>query len=369
MSDFFKPQPQLPFWLPPVQEIDWQLRYQSGLNALSEAERGIKAIGDEYRRMQQEFEAGLLPPELPSASHELPVEPDGGGNAGVADRADEELFKRWTWLEESNLGMRGLHEWVDAQPLMPERDSDGSNSPVSNLFAQVEYNPADTLLEEQIRFALAQAERHFMLLLIGQPDDVLALSYRARTRQATAVFLRLSMLPLGEQPTCYPPAEDYRKVVDSAFGDFDQAISLWEQGFDDEQGDIGRPIGSSTQQLLIKHSLFECYLRRYELNWAEKEWDCALVDLSGAIALKPKKIALYLARAELYHRVGQFGAQAKDCLKALALVKPHLPNSQQNEFEQGFVQLKLAMAIGNAQTVIKYSLKFWAANPMMVRAG
>ena len=50
------------------------------------------------------------------------------------------------------------------------------------------------------------------------------------------------MLPRGEQPTCYPPAETTARWWVAHIGDFDQAISLWEQGFlDDEQGDIVLP--------------------------------------------------------------------------------------------------------------------------------
>lgn len=346
---------QLSPWLPDLNALDWQDRYRNGLAALWEAERGVQEVAAAYRTIQQQFEVGALPPE---EIEWLAKEP-GDDEAGDEIEMSYIAASPWTQVKESNLGMRDLHKWVNAGVLL--EDADPGNFPISGLFTQINYR-LEAAITSRIDLLLGHAERHFTLLL-QQQEDVVALDHRARTRQVRAEWMRMAMLPLNNQPLYYPQSGQYRKVMDGALADLERAISMWNEV---QQKRPSAPPLSRFMKVIVQQSLYDCCLRAYAIHWSERRWEASYQALSEAIALKPT-VGLYLARAEICHRLGQFGVEASDCLAALILVGRHIPADQRPSFEAGLERLKQEMEQGNADRVIRQSLRFWRANPMMIK--
>ena len=221
-------------------------------------------------------------------------------------------------------------------------------------------DPQWVSLRAQADLYFAQAINIWSQLLQHDPEDAMAYVYRAKTRERWAEGIAPTLLPLKERPPCYPPLDRWKQQVDSASNDLLKAITLLAQRFPDPKlGDGKQP----DQETLILTTM--AYADAAHLYGLRHKWGEQIQCLSCAIDLKPS-IILYLSRAKAYINRDMLSCSAQDCFTSLQRLCNHVPNSQQDEFQQALGVMSAHLSAGDYSTVIRFTLRFWRENAVML---
>ena len=215
-------------------------------------------------------------------------------------------------------------------------------------------DPQITGLKAQADLYFAQAINVWSELIRQDSADAQAYVYRAKTRELWAEGIALTLLPAGERPPYYPLLSTWKQQIESASRDVSKALSLLAQHFGAEK---------PSQEMQITTAM--TYADAAHLYQLQQKWDNQIECLSNAIDLKPSMI-LHLSRAKAYIRKGFFNCSAQDCVLSLERLSSHIPNSKRAEFESAVSLIKIELDRRNYIDVIKFTLRFWRENAVML---